>query len=621
MNMDIFRIRKLLTHTALGVTACVLIACGGSVSGSGGGGAGGGAGGGGDGGSPSAPTLSLTPQSTKVFRFSWAPVSGATRYVLLEDLDGASGFQPATTDDLPAGASTYDHAVFLPARVNARYVLQACNATGCANSAAVSVSGDLAQATGYVKAPIQKLVGLFGARVALSGDGHTLAVGAAGDDSGATGVGGDPADNTATNSGAVYVFVRDGGTWVQQAYVKASNTEANDAFGNWLTLSANGDVLAVGAHAEDSETRGVNPIVGQDDNSAFDSGAVYVFRRNGGAWAQEAYVKASNAGENDRFGFGLALAADGNTLAVGAPFEDGIEGDEDSNGALDSGAAYVFVHNGSEWVQQAYVKSSNPDSNDRFGASLALSANGSTLAVGATDEDSNASGINNGEGDNSAINSGAAYVFVRSGSTWTQQAYVKASNTEEADAFGLNLAISADGGTLAVAALDEASNATGIGGDETNNGADNSGAVYVFMRSGSAWTQQAYVKASNTEMNDRFSGSIALSPDGNTLAVGTSFESSNSTGINGNQADNSASRSGAVYVMARRNGTWAQQAYVKAPNTEANDQFGGSVALGLDDKGVPVLAVGALNEDSAATGINGNLADNSVLNSGAVYLY
>ncbi|MEB2347675.1 MAG: integrin, partial [Comamonadaceae bacterium] len=144
--------------------------------------------------------------------------------------------------------------------------------------------------------------------------------------------------------------------------------------------------------------------------------------------------------------------------------------------------------------------------------------------------------------------SGAVYIFTRSGSTWSQQAYVKASNTGADDEFGASLALSADGGTLAVGAFGEKSNATGIDGDQANNSAAYSGAVYVFTRSGSTWSQQAYVKASNTDADDYFGRRLALSADGSTLAVGAYLEDSNATGIGGDQANNSAGSSGAVYL-------------------------------------------------------------------------
>ncbi len=176
----------------------------------------------------------------------------------------------------------------------------------------------------------------------------------------------------------------------------------------------------------------------------------------------------------------------------------GINGDQTSNAAAGSGAVYVFTRTGTTWSQQAYVKASNTGANDLFGCSVALSADGSTLAVGAYGEDSAATGINGDQTSNAAADSGAVYVFTRTGTTWSQQAYVKASNTGAGDYFGISVALSADGSTLAVGALHEDSAATGINGDQTSNAAASSGAVYVFTRTGTTWSQQAYVKASNT---------------------------------------------------------------------------------------------------------------------------
>ncbi|MFN7743791.1 MAG: FG-GAP repeat protein [Phycisphaerales bacterium] len=144
-----------------------------------------------------------------------------------------------------------------------------------------------------------------------------------------------------------------------------------------------------------------------------------------------------------------------------------------------------------------------------------------------------------------------------------------------------------------------------------------SGASRTYSVTVLSGSQQAYVKASNTGAGDIFGSSVALSGDGSTLAVGALYEASSATGLNGNQADNSATNAGAVYVFTRTGSTWAQQAYVKASNTGAGDIFGRSVAL----SGGSTLAVGASGEASSATGLNGNQADNSASNAGAVYVF
>jgi hypothetical protein len=140
------------------------------------------------------------------------------------------------------------------------------------------------------------------------------------------------------------------------------------------------------------------------------------------------------------------------------------------------------------------------------------------------------------------------YVFARTNNAWSQQAYVKASNTGFGDHFGWKVALSGDGNTLAVGAYWEDSAATGVGGDQANNTATDSGAVYVFRRTNDAWSQRGYVKASNTGAIDNFGAGIALSTDGSTLAVVGQSEDSAAVGIGGDQANNAASNAGAVYL-------------------------------------------------------------------------
>ena len=208
-------------------------------------------------------------------------------------------------------------------------------------------------------------------------------------------------------------------------------------------------------------------------------------------------------------------------------------------------------------VQQAYLKASNTDENDWFGWSVAIS--GDTVVVGAIFESSNATGVNGNQGDNSETNSGAAYVFLRNGGVWSQQAYLKASTVTddlfEVEQFGGSVAISGD--TVVVGAIGESSYATGVNGNEGDNSAANSGAAYVFVRDGGVWSQQAYLKASNTDGTDLFGASVAIS--GDTVVVGAIQESSNATGVNGNEGDNSAANSGAAYVFVRTAGCGASR--------------------------------------------------------------
>ena len=195
---------------------------------------------------------------------------------------------------------------------------------------------------------------------------------------------------------------------------------------------------------------------------------------------QQAYLKASNTGPGDLFS--TAIAFDGDTLVVGAPFEDSnVTGNPADNTASGSGAVYVFTKSGGVWSQQAYLKASNSEAGDNFGASVALDSD--TVVIGAFNEDSNGIGANLNQADNSASGSGAAYVFTRSAGVWTPEVYVKASNSEAGDQFGYRVAVSA--GQIAVGANVEGSALTGVTNGSPNeaatgNGASISGAVYLF---------------------------------------------------------------------------------------------------------------------------------------------
>jgi hypothetical protein len=479
------------------------------------------------------------------------------------------------------------------------------------------------------------LDGHSGQGVAVSADGTTIAVGAQHEGSNARGVNGNQADNSADNAGAVYVFTAAGNSWAQQAYIKASNAEAGDQFGNAVALSADGNTLAVGAFWESSAASGING--NQNDNSLPQAGAVYVFTRSGTTWSQQAYLKASNPGrageggnfgDGDQFGFSLALSGDGNTLAVAANAEDsnaaGAKSDQRDDSFNSAGAVYVFARTGGTWTQQTYLKadaSTNTALGDQFGYALSLSANGNTLAVGVYDESGSGRAVN-APVDRGRGGSGAVYVFVRTGTAWTREAYLKTWNADGGDSWGVAVSLSADGNTLAVGSLDEDCLCPGVHTDPKAGEADqksdtSAGAAAIFVRNGTTWTQQAFIKSSNPGRGDWFGVRLALSGDGSTLVVGAQNEDGAARGING-AANENATEAGAVYVFTRTGSTWTQLAYAKGSNTEAFDEFGGSLAVTRDGR---LLVASARGEDSRATGVNGNETDNSVDEAGAVYIF
>lgn len=557
---------------------------------------------------PPPPPLAPTPTGLgitygpKALTFSWVAAAGASSYTVSEDPDGAGPMAAAPIASAAATTLAYAVPTLLHHRLNATYTVQACNVSGCSAPSA-SVAVDMVFAIGYFKASATTVEGRFGNRVALSGNGTTLAVGAYGE-------GG--------NTGAVYVFAKSGTSWSQQARIAAPDGEANDYFGNALALSADGNTLAIGADGESGDQTGTFATMPPSNNLANSSGAVYVYSRTGAAWSQQAFIKAFNTDASDLFGSFVALSDDGNTLAVAAYNEDGdLTGTHGNAAYAASGAAYVFTRTGTLWAQQSYLKAANAGAGDFFGIYLSLSGSGDTLAVGAFFEGSASATT---PADNSLANAGAAYVFQRNAGVWLQQAYLKAPNPLAQDRFGVAVVLSGDGNTLAVGMDGDSSNHTGTFTVQpaSNTLAVNSGAVFVFIRAGGAWSTQAYLKASNTRASHRFGNNLALSSDGNTLAAPSYRDDSNASGFNGDQANTSAIDAGAVLVFRRSASTWAQQAYLKAPNTGSGDRFGGRVALSGDGH---TLAVGAATEDGGSNGIGGNPVDESRTNAGAVYLY
>lgn len=584
--------------------------------------------------SPLQPTLSLST-NTKQIHLSWSAIPTTTAYKLYLNPDGASGFTQVGADLTAATTSTdVDIAVHHFDWPSAMFRLEACNAIGCTGSASIGAFSGMLQAIGYFKEDAVDSNDHLGASVAVSADGNTIAVGAPGEDSNAGGVGGNPANNAAANSGAVYVFARTGGVWAQQAYLKANTGVAGDAFGTALALSNDGATLAVGAPNRSG------------------AGTVDAFVRSGAVWSRQATLVAASAGAADRFGASLALSGDGNTIAVGATGEDsnavGIGGSQTDESAAGSGAAYVYARSGAVWSAATYVKATNTQAGDQFGSALALSSNGNVLAIGAIGEASAATTVNGDEGDNTAPGAGAVYLYARSGGIWAASAYVKAPNAEQGDRFGGSVTLSADAGTLAVGAVLEDGVEVGpltfpLPPPPTPDPPPppppvidpiptfrefcdqfpaalgcNSGAVYVFTGAGSTWTPQIYLKSSNNEVDDGFGTSISLSADGNELAVGAVGEDSGATGIEGDQTSSTATDAGAVYVFSRAAGVWSQRTYVKASNSGMSDAFGAAVALSPDGAS---LIVGATGEASNTTGINGNQNDDSASGAGAAYLY
>lgn len=559
--------------------------------------------------SPAAPVLTMSA-TAKRLHFSWASVPNTASYKLYFK-PGAAAFTQVGAD-LPASATGIDIDVAVH-RLDwrlAAYRIEACNANGCTTSADVSPLSEMLKAIGYLKAASPDPADGFGASIAVSSDGDTIAVGAPGDDSNAVDVDGDAADDTIADSGAVYVYARTDAVWSQQAYLKASTAEAGIEFGGALALSSDGSTLVVGA---------------KNANSA--AGTVYLFSRAGSAWFAVQVLTASNGQSQDSFGAALAINDIGDVVAVGAPAEasdaTGVDGVETNHTTTRAGAVFLFERTGAAWSQAAYIKATNTGTLDEFGTAVALNEAGTVLAVGAPGEASNATTIGGDQGDDNAPEAGAVYVYSRAAS-WVPSAYLKADSGELGDHFGGAVSFNGAGDMLAVAATGEDSpynsptvDSAACSADLLEYGCD-SGAVYVFTHDGGSWSQLSYLKGSTIQQDDGFGGALALSSDGNTLAVGARAEDGDARGLFGDESIDSAPSAGAVYLFNWTSSFWLSAGYVKASNTHAGDEFGIAVALSGDGD---TLAVGAHHEDSNAADLDGDQNDNSLDNAGAAYLY
>jgi hypothetical protein len=365
--------------------------------------------------------------------------------------------------------------------------------------------------------------------------------------------------------------------FAQETKLTASNGSASHNFGRSVAIS--GDTAVVGAPGN----AGPNGI----------HGAAYVFVRSGTAWYQQAIITASDGADFDHFGASVAI--DGNTTVVGAPGASGPNGNQ--------GAAYVFVRNGTTWTQQQKLTVSDGVSDfypAEFGSSVAISWN--TVAVGMPGATIDYYPV------------GAAYVFARSGTTWTQQQKLMVSGDATVVYFGWSVAISgstvavvspcydwSDGGFICPDSVyvyvrsgttwtlqqklttSDAFGRVAISGDTLAVGAPAASAAYVFVRSGTTWTLQQKLTASDVRNAGNFGDSVAIS--GDTLAVGAPLTTT----------EGYLQCQGAAYFFTRSGTTWTQQQKLMASDRATNDELGYSVAIsgGRVVAGAPFDSIGA----------------------------
>lgn len=302
----------------------------------------------------------------------------------------------------------------------------------------------------------------FGYSVSLSDDGNTLSVGSPGQHS----------FNEYNNAGAVYMY-RYTSKWSAPVMLKSPH---GASFGEIVSISGDGRVLAVSSHGEGDMT---------EDQSPLDSGAAYVFGLDidTNIWSEKARLKASNPGERMYFGSSLSLSADGTTLAIGSEFEKSTTTEPDNTQGINIGAAYIFHFDDPQWTQQAYLKPTVMKNFMNFAHALSLSDDGAQLIVGAIGDNKRGVGI---YADGTLLNTtskyeiGGAFYFEKAGDTWTQKAYLKPKEIDEAglqtnnDYFGARVMLSGNGAVLAISDPDE------DGDKECSKDLTSSGAVYIY---------------------------------------------------------------------------------------------------------------------------------------------
>lgn len=478
---------------------------------------------------------------------------------------------------------------------------EAENRSTSASSVSFQLSSELESAQPVsTERYLKRTVGdAFGAAVAISADGQILAIGAPGEDNirqeGAS-------HREMVNAGTVYLYHHRAGSWSPLARVQAGDGESDDRFGSRLSLSADGSLLVVAAPFKDHPDR---------SQSSLNAGVAYVYRRHQQGWQQEAQLRANNADGFDEFGSALAISADGQTIAISAPGEDGRSDQNASdNQLINAGAVYLFRYQNDQWQQTTRLKADQAGLMDNFGSAISLSADGRVLAVGADRHD----GAINHE---RRSNSGAVYLFEQRQAQWEFTAKLQSRHADANDNFGAALSLSKDGHRLAVGAPGEAG--TSVLLDETDNQAPNAGAVFIFERDAEGWQQLAYVKAPYGEANDGFGSQLQMSSEGQHLAVGAPWEDGALYGYGEEPTtNNDALQAGSVYLFDGTGSDWRSVATLKADNIAAFDHFG--KALAMTDSGQQ-LVVGVASEDAGwVEGLLG-YQRGAALGAGAAYVF
>lgn len=524
----------------------------------------------------------------KALRLEWVPAAGAETQFLQIEWPGVDEAAWPLIEVAP-GTGSHRLEVFVPVATSARFRIRSCNLTGCSESPWATVP-DLASAVGYVKAG-QALSGdWFGHAVALSGDGSRLAVASWLDDGTVGGIDPTQVPSPGFDAGAIEVYRHEGGSWQREAVIKAPTPGWGDRFGTDLALSDDGQVLITGVPNEDGSGSGVgsNPSV----RGAWDSGAAQVYERGAdGQWRHVAYLKADVATAYRQFGQHVALSGDGLWAAVS----------ERGNSAM---RAHLFKRTGSGWAAAASLPSVGNRIDDLGGRRLALDRLGRTLVFGVGTDTAGGPGVNpvpDGEVDGA----GTVFVFERNAQdVWGLSTRIRADVLHHGMNFGWSTALSADGSRLVV-------------GTSATVYSSYEGGAFVFDRSVAGWQATDTLQPLTRSGARGFGFAVAISHDGQTVAVSDVDESG--PGLGSDFTASAGAGGGAVSVFLRSPaGGWTAQPAISASNEQPGLLFGWSLSLAGDGQS---LAVGAPGDPSGASGVGGDPFGQAAQRSGAVHLY
>ncbi len=389
-------------------------------------------------------------------------------------------------------------------------------------------------------------------------------------------------------------------------YVKPPNTHTGMAFGR--STAASGNTFVVGA--PDDKSLGEGPQTGELTMGTADVGAVFVHTYDS-RWQREVVLKAMRVHPQMKFGAAVAIAGD--TVVVGAPWENG--GAREVNGPADqrapkSGAAYVFVRTDDGWIEQAYLKAPSSTAGDNFGASVAIASHTNPAGMAATTV---AIGAPNAAGPNGQARTGAVHVFARVGpaGAWTLQASPNAREPRGNSEFGASVALSGD--TLVVGAPSEDSGGSGVGTAAPGSSGD-SGSAFLFVRNGAVWGPALMIKSPTGAQDANFGARVAVA--GTHMAISAPGDAGGTRGIDQTNPSPPSPGSGAVHLYVRNDNGWRHLHAIKASNARPMDLFGRGLSLSAS-----TLVIGAPLEDFNAAGVTDPLPDSGSLDSGAAYVY